>query len=198
MLSHSTPSRRTSLRAPVLPADRGAAPLRRSTGSSATPTAELLRAAQRAARLELQEARGCGCCAGPFEHLSACLGSTVFLDEDPRRLWAGLTPQDRSVVSLRVLAAYVVLVGRPREELFPGAQPKTWAALELLAAPLAAVSGPGSVSPEPAGSDELLRSVQELIRRARAVPELDTEPRVQQALAHLWAASDALEGARKG
>ena len=119
----------------------------------------------------------------------------MFLDEDPQRLWAGLTPQDRSVVSLRVLAAYVVLVGRPREELFPGMQQKTWAALDLLAAPEPAVSGPGSVSPEPAESEELLRSVQELIRRARAVPELDTQPRVQQALAHLWAASDALEGA---
>lgn len=68
------------------------------------------------AEQELQQAAACDCCPSLHDHVTARVGSVLFLDDDPRRLMAMF--HDDSV-TLRQLAAVIVAYGRPRYELYP-------------------------------------------------------------------------------
>lgn len=70
------------------------------------------------ARLELERAHPCDCCASLHDHIVAHLGSVLFLDDDPRHLAASFIGA-ASAPSLRQLAAAIVLYGRPRVDLYP-------------------------------------------------------------------------------
>ena len=68
------------------------------------------------ARLEVERAPPCGCCASLHAHVVDRLGSVLFLDDDPRQLARSFSG---GVPSLRQLAAAIVLYGRPRLDLYP-------------------------------------------------------------------------------
>jgi hypothetical protein len=67
--------------------------------------------------------------------------------------------------------------------------PRDWPVLQLLTTPSGAALGV-----EPIAADDLLASIRQLISTAQKRPELATDNRLKQALAHLWAAADTLEG----
>jgi hypothetical protein len=61
----------------------------------------------------------CGCCVSAYVHLSRYVGSTLFFDDKPEQLHRALPPADRDAFSPRLIAACIVLHGRPRVELYP-------------------------------------------------------------------------------
>ena len=75
-----------------------------------------------------------------------------------------------------------------REDVFSERTPRTWPALALLAK-----MHPSMSTLQPA-NEALLKSIRRLIREAQTLPKLSTARRIRQAIAHLWAASDAVEG----
>jgi hypothetical protein len=67
------------------------------------------------AERELASARRCSCCANALAHLRDRLGSTLFLDDDPEQLASAFPPDERDRFTPRLLAACILLYGRPRE-----------------------------------------------------------------------------------
>ena len=171
------------------------------TQGSSAPPPSLLRAARRCAMRELGRAPACNCCESLLLHLLGCLGSTLFYDEDPTRLWRTLNRRERSLVTPRVLAACIALQGRERQDLYPPSSSPTWPALHLLVAPdPASDTGHLAASAEdgmPAACEELQSSVQRLIAEAQQHAGLNPDARLRRTLAYLWAAADLLEGRSK-
>jgi hypothetical protein len=66
------------------------------------------------ARLALTAAERCPRCTRVLSQLHARIGSTLFQDDDPRRLARAFDAADREGCTLRLLAACIVLFGRPR------------------------------------------------------------------------------------
>ncbi len=81
----------------------------------------------------LATAASCSCCGSLHRHIFLRLGSTLFLDDDPHRLMQVFTPAERAFITPQALAAYIVLTGRERVELFPTNPPRNWPAFDLLA-----------------------------------------------------------------
>jgi hypothetical protein len=71
-------------------------------------------AALREAEGVLAEARPCRCCRSAVAHLFDRIGSTLFLDDDPVELAGRFDPDERDAFTPRVLAACILLRGRPR------------------------------------------------------------------------------------
>jgi hypothetical protein len=71
-------------------------------------------AARRRATDVLTTALRCPCCQGTLAHLFDRIGSTLFLDDDPAALASAFHPGERDESCARVLAACIVLSGRPR------------------------------------------------------------------------------------
>ncbi|MDB4971278.1 MAG: hypothetical protein JWN44_6967 [Myxococcales bacterium] len=63
---------------------------------------------------ELAAARRCACCSSALAHLRDRLGSTLFLDDDPALLAAAFPLHERDRFTPRLLAACILLYGRPR------------------------------------------------------------------------------------
>lgn len=171
------------------------------THGSSAPPPSLLSAARRCAMRELGRAPACNCCESLLLHLLGCLGSTLFYDEDPTRLWRTLNRKERSLVTPRVLAACIVLHGRERQELYPPSSPPTWPALHLLVASDPAsdtgCAAPSAEEGAPAACEELRSSVERLIAEAQQHAGLNPDARLKRTLAYLWAAADLLEGRSK-
>lgn len=70
--------------------------------------------ARRRADGVLAKARRCPRCRALLAHVFECVGSTLFLDDDPHALIGSFQPAERDQFSERVLAALIVLQGRPR------------------------------------------------------------------------------------
>jgi hypothetical protein len=70
--------------------------------------------ARRRATQVLSDALRCPCCQGLLAHLFDRVGSTLFLDDDPSALACAFEPNERDDSAMRVLAACIVLSGRPR------------------------------------------------------------------------------------
>jgi hypothetical protein len=70
--------------------------------------------AQGAARAFLAGARYCPRCSRAHGRLPNRLGPTLFLDDDPLALIWAFDPEDRSACAAHVIAACIVLFGRPR------------------------------------------------------------------------------------
>jgi hypothetical protein len=73
-----------------------------------------LRQAKKRATEVLSDALRCPCCQGLLAHLFDRVGSTLFLDDDPSVLERCFEPGERDGSAARVLAACIVLSGRPR------------------------------------------------------------------------------------
>lgn len=67
---------------------------------------------------ELERAPRCGCCISPRVHLAKYVGSTLFSDDTPAALQRALPAAERARWSERLLGAFILLFGRPRERLF--------------------------------------------------------------------------------
>ncbi len=63
---------------------------------------------------ELARARRCGCCLTPRIHLATYVGSTLFLDDDPAELQRAIPRAEQAVWTKRLVAACIILYGRPR------------------------------------------------------------------------------------
>jgi hypothetical protein len=74
--------------------------------------------AHREAEHELERALPCGCCTSPRQHLAKHLGSTLFLDDNPAALQRALPRAEHAHWTERLLAACILLWGRPRLTLF--------------------------------------------------------------------------------
>jgi hypothetical protein len=74
--------------------------------------------ARRDAERELQRAPRCNCCISPRVHLTTYIGSILFSDDTPATLRRALPAAERERWSERLLAAFILLFGRPRERLF--------------------------------------------------------------------------------
>ncbi|GMU61011.1 MAG: hypothetical protein AMXMBFR34_27740 [Myxococcaceae bacterium] len=74
--------------------------------------------ARRRATKILSDAMRCPRCQSLLGHLFDRLGSTLFLDDDPVALECAFDPADRDEFAPRVLAACIVLSGRPRVAAF--------------------------------------------------------------------------------
>ena len=70
------------------------------------------------AERELARARPCGCCVGPRAHLATHVGSILFLDDDPAELQRAIPRAEHAWWTRRLVAACIVLYGRPRLTLF--------------------------------------------------------------------------------
>jgi hypothetical protein len=77
-------------------------------------SASSLREARRRADRVLQNAKGCERCNSLLHHAFDCLGSTLFMDDDPHALKDAFPPTEWDRFSEQVLAALIVLNGRPR------------------------------------------------------------------------------------
>jgi hypothetical protein len=75
--------------------------------------------ARRRASQVLSDALRCPRCQKLLGHVFDRLGSTLFLDDDPRQLECAFDQGDRDEFSARVLAACIVLSGRARVEALP-------------------------------------------------------------------------------
>jgi len=69
---------------------------------------------RRRARLVLAKAHRCACCQGLLDHVFDRIGSTLFIDDDPRSLAAAFPANERDADCQEVLAALILLRGRPR------------------------------------------------------------------------------------
>jgi len=70
--------------------------------------------AQRRAEQVLAKAKRCQRCRALLGHVFDCLGSTLFIDDDPHVLVSAFKPAECDQFSERVLAALIVLRGRTR------------------------------------------------------------------------------------
>lgn len=70
--------------------------------------------ARRRATKVLSDALRCPRCQKLLGHVFDNLGSTLFLDDDPAALECAFDPGERDPFASRVLAACIVLSGRPR------------------------------------------------------------------------------------
>jgi hypothetical protein len=70
--------------------------------------------ARRRADQILTNAKRCPCCRTLLGHVFDCLGSTLFIDDDPHTLLSAFKPTECDQFSEKVLAALIVLNGRPR------------------------------------------------------------------------------------
>jgi hypothetical protein len=70
--------------------------------------------ARRRASKVLSDALRCPQCQQLLGHLFDRIGSTLFLDDDPRALECAFDRSERDAFAPRVLAACIVLSGRPR------------------------------------------------------------------------------------
>jgi hypothetical protein len=75
---------------------------------------ESLRDARRRAEQVLAKAKRCPRCRTLLSHIFDCLGSTLFIDDDPHVLIGAFQPTERDQFSEQVLAAIIVLRGRTR------------------------------------------------------------------------------------
>jgi len=66
------------------------------------------------AERELARAQPCGCCLTLRIHLTKYIGSTLFTDDDPAALQRAIPRHEHRRWTQRLLAACVVLWGRPR------------------------------------------------------------------------------------
>jgi len=73
---------------------------------------------RRDALRELTHAPRCGCCISPRVHLTKYIGSTLFSDDTPATLRRALPATERERWSGRLLSAFILLFGRPRETVF--------------------------------------------------------------------------------
>jgi hypothetical protein len=78
--------------------------------------AKTLSGARRHAGRVLSDALRCPCCQQLLGHVFDRLGSTLFLDDDPEQLQCAFEVEERDMFAPRVLAACIVLSGRPRIE----------------------------------------------------------------------------------
>jgi hypothetical protein len=62
----------------------------------------------------LANAKRCQRCKTLLDHVFDCLGSTLFLDDDPHALVSAFKPTECDKFSEQVLAALIVRHGRPR------------------------------------------------------------------------------------
>jgi hypothetical protein len=75
---------------------------------------ESLAEARRRAEHVLAKAERCQRCTSLLNHVFDCLGSTLFLDDDPHVLIGAFKPTECDQFSEQVLAAIIVLKGRNR------------------------------------------------------------------------------------
>lgn len=75
--------------------------------------------ARREAAALLRRPPACACCASILGHVQLRLGTTLYYDDDPAQLTQAFPPAERGAFNPRVLAACVLLTGRPRVELYP-------------------------------------------------------------------------------
>ena len=68
---------------------------------------------------ELRAAERCECCKRVLSQLHERVGSTLFRDADPAQLALAFDATDRKECTVRLLAAYIVLFGRPRVPIRP-------------------------------------------------------------------------------
>jgi hypothetical protein len=61
------------------------------------------------------------------------LGSTLFLDDDPQTLHQCFSSAERAFIAPQTIAAYIVLFGRERVELYGTGRSPRWPAFVLLA-----------------------------------------------------------------
>lgn len=73
-----------------------------------------VREARRRADQILAKAKRCPSCRSLLDHVFDCLGSTLFIDDDPHALMNAFKPTECDQFSEKVLAALIVLNGRPR------------------------------------------------------------------------------------
>ena len=76
--------------------------------------AATLNEARQQADQVLAKAKRCQRCRSLLAHVFDCLGSTLFLDDDPHALKGAFQPTDCDQFSEQVLAALIVRTGRPR------------------------------------------------------------------------------------
>jgi len=76
--------------------------------------AKNLAEARRHASKVLSDALRCPRCQKLLGHVFDNLGSTLFLDDDPAALECAFDPGERDPFASKVLAACIVLSGRPR------------------------------------------------------------------------------------
>lgn len=70
--------------------------------------------ARRRAEHVLAKAKECERCRTLLDHVFDCIGSTLFIDDDPHALLNAFKPAECDQFSEQVLAALIVLRGRPR------------------------------------------------------------------------------------
>ena len=70
--------------------------------------------ALREARALLAQAPACRCCATPRAHVFDRIGGALFLDDDPVILAEAFDAEERETFTPRLLAAAILLEGRPR------------------------------------------------------------------------------------
>jgi hypothetical protein len=73
-----------------------------------------LKEGRRRASRVLADAASCPCCRNLLVHIFDRVGSTLFFDDDPQVLADAFEPSERDGFASRVLAACIVLSGRPR------------------------------------------------------------------------------------
>ena len=88
-------------------------PPRRLKALDALSVASLPEGRRRADHV-LKKAQRCPCCRTLLDHVFDCLGSTLFLDDDPHALVGAFKPSECDKFAEKVLAALIVLKGRPR------------------------------------------------------------------------------------
>jgi hypothetical protein len=96
----------------------GALPSRPPLKALATLGASSPSQARADAERELARARPCRCCLTPRIHLTKYVGSTLFLDDDPAELQRAIPRAEHSSWTQRLVAACIILYGRPRLTLF--------------------------------------------------------------------------------
>ena len=80
----------------------------RALGVTALP------AGRRRAQAIVSKAKRCPRCRTLLSHLFDCVGSTLFLDDDPHALMGAFKATECDRFSEQVLAALIILRGRPR------------------------------------------------------------------------------------